>query len=615
MLTDQEKSRIAGKIWRQFSTFALAIIRDLSPQKRKEKQAQFQTELLNLFARLRSRKEYLDQVNGLIKNYTGCQCVGIRILDAKGYIPYESFDGFTQEFWESENWLSVNQDQCACIRVVSGMFEPLDRSALSPGGSFYSNNVPQFLNNLPEEDKKFFRGRCVREGFLSVAVIPVFYEGKVIGAIHLADTQEGMVPLEILEFLEFSTPLIGAAIERFRIQDALERAGRQNQLLLESVGDGIYGTDLAKKTIFVNPMLMALTGYEKEELVGQVIHELIHHTRTDGTPYPAEECPVYQTLEDGMVRRLDSELFWRKDGSSFPVEYIVTPVMEQGTITGAVVVFRDISEQRQSEKLKENLAQLKDSLIGATLLISGTLDLESTLKQTLSTARRLIKSRYGAMAFIEGDQVTQFIHEGISEEEALAIEGRPTPMGIKGSVLKERRTIRLSSIASNPRSIGFPKGHPPMKTFLGTPVFYGEEILGILFLADKIDTPEFTEQDEEIIRNLAAHAGVAINNARVYEKIKQFNLELEEKVKDRTRELESAMWTAEAANRAKSSFLTNMSHELRTPLNAIIGFSDVLEGRYYGELSDKQVEYIRDIKESGQHLLSLINDILDLAKI
>ncbi len=117
------------------------------------------------------------------------------------------------------------------------------------------------------------------------------------------------------------------------------------------------------------------------------------------------------------------------------------------------------------------------------------------------------------------------------------------------------------------------------------------------------------------LASLVSQAATAMSNARSYEALEDERKRLEEKVLERTRQLSEAKEGAEAANRAKSDFLSNMSHELRTPLNAVIGFSEVLLERMFGDLNDKQEDYLRDVEAAGRHLLSLINDILDLSKI
>jgi diguanylate cyclase (GGDEF)-like protein/PAS domain S-box-containing protein len=135
----------------------------------------------------------------------------------------------------------------------------------------------------------------------------------------------------------------------------LEQANRQNEALLNSAADGIYGLDPAGRITFVNPAAAVLTGYTVEETLGRREHDLVHHARGDGTPYPPEDCPCTVALERGVARTVSDEVFWRKDGTSFPVEYTTTPISEGDTLTGSLLVFRDITERRRIESELQRL--------------------------------------------------------------------------------------------------------------------------------------------------------------------------------------------------------------------------------------------------------------------
>jgi len=136
------------------------------------------------------------------------------------------------------------------------------------------------------------------------------------------------------------------------VEDVTEQLGRRNELILQAAGEGIYGLDTQGKTTFVNPAAARMLGYEPEDLIGQLHHEIVHHSRPDGKPYPNEECPVYRAFKDGAVHtNVDDEVFWRKDGTSFPVEYTSTPIVEDGKVLGAVVTFRDITDRKWLEKV------------------------------------------------------------------------------------------------------------------------------------------------------------------------------------------------------------------------------------------------------------------------
>ena len=139
--------------------------------------------------------------------------------------------------------------------------------------------------------------------------------------------------------------------ERRQAEEALEWLRRQNELILTSAGQGIYGLDRKGKTTFVNPAAARMIGWEIEELVGRPMHALLHHSKQDRTPYPAEQCPIYAAFKDGAVRQVDNEVFWRKDGTSFPVEYTSTPIRdERGELVGAVVTFKDITERKKADQ-------------------------------------------------------------------------------------------------------------------------------------------------------------------------------------------------------------------------------------------------------------------------
>ena len=141
----------------------------------------------------------------------------------------------------------------------------------------------------------------------------------------------------------------------------LAAAKRRNELLLNSAGEGIYGLDLDGRTTFANPAAVRMLGYALDEIIGQLQHALIHHSKPDGSPYPREECPIYAAFADGQVRHVDSEVFWRKDGTNFPIDYTSTPIRdENGAVQGAVVVFRDITERKQAEDaLRESEARYR----------------------------------------------------------------------------------------------------------------------------------------------------------------------------------------------------------------------------------------------------------------
>jgi len=141
--------------------------------------------------------------------------------------------------------------------------------------------------------------------------------------------------------------------EQHEAEEALHLATRQRELILESVGDGIYGIDLDGKLTFINEAAANALGYNADDLTGRDVHEIIHHSHADGTPYSRVTSPILQGMRRQEMVRMHDEVFWRADGSSFPVEYTASPLIEDGRISGMVVAFQDISERRRLDKMKD----------------------------------------------------------------------------------------------------------------------------------------------------------------------------------------------------------------------------------------------------------------------
>jgi PAS domain S-box-containing protein len=147
----------------------------------------------------------------------------------------------------------------------------------------------------------------------------------------------------------FFTGILRDISDRKDAERKLRKVSRQQELILNSAGEGIFGVDVNGLAQFINPAGAALLGYETNELIGRPQHEVIHHSRPDGSPYRAEECPILSSIATGSMARVADEVFWKSDGSALEVEYIVTPITEDERVTGCVVVFWDRSRSRFEE--------------------------------------------------------------------------------------------------------------------------------------------------------------------------------------------------------------------------------------------------------------------------
>jgi len=255
--------------------------------------------------------------------------------------------------------------------------------------------------------------------------------------------------------------------------------------------------------------------------------------------------------------------------------------------------------RRQRE---EQIQRLHD-LHAAGLAVTSDLDLKELLNRVAEEARKLTRAGFGALGVLneEKTELAQFITSGISPDEVAKMGPLPNGHGLLGAVIEEGETIRLAASSEDHRASGVPEGHPIPTSFLGVPVRVRGEAIGNLYLINKAEGLAFTEQDETIVKMLAAQAAVAIENARLFADSERLLAELE------------------AAHRARNRLHAYVNHDLRNALHGVSLWAERLEQGASGppdSFPQQEVrEIARKILRGGSHALRLVRDVLDLARL
>jgi PAS domain S-box-containing protein len=362
------------------------IFRNITKKKEIETRIRTTNSLLELFAKTSSRKEYLGSVVDLLHEWTGCRCIGIRVLDKEGNIPYESYRGFSLDFWQQENWISVKNHQCACIRMVLQKPDPQDMKMMTPNGSFRCNNTEEFAGWLTEKELSRYRGLCIRTGFKSVAIVPIHYKKTILGAFHIADRREGMVPLEKIEFIESVSPLVGEAILRFSAEEELLKSEARlaeaqrvahlgnwdwniqtNQLYWSDEIYHIFGLSALQFSATYDAFLDSVHPEDRES-VKKAVNEALYEKK----PFSIDHRIV---LPDGSVRTVQelAEVMFNESGKPVRMLGIVLDITDrkkaEDDLKDSYEQLRNLSEHLQSirEEERTNIAREIHDELGQAL--------------------------------------------------------------------------------------------------------------------------------------------------------------------------------------------------------------------------------------------------------
>ena len=333
--------------------------------------------------------------------------------------------------------------------------------------------------------------------------------------LHLED----LVAERTAQLTTVNDQLQQEVVERAQAEKALEQLGRRYEQILESAGEGICGIDVQGRFVFVNSAAARMLGYRVEELIGHTCHPVWHHSQSDHSPYPEEECPICAGYTHGLASRGDDQRFWRKDGTSFPVQYVSSPAYEDGDLTGAVVVFRDITRRKQAEaEIAQRSANLAaQNAVAATL--SRSLELDTILSAALDVVLSVVDMDVGLVFLWDPDAeglVLQNRGGQLSQDEAQGSEREwNCCVAISTEAMTELRAVVHAAS-------GYPGGHPKsnivregLEMLVSAPLVYKGKAVGALTLGSRRQDP--VQQPElELLTAMGQQIGMAIENARLY---------------------------------------------------------------------------------------------------
>jgi two-component system, NtrC family, sensor kinase len=521
------------------------------------------------------------------------------------------------------------------------------------------------------------RRSASERGFRSVVWVPMLRGNEAVGAIGVSRVQSGGFSDAEIALLQTFADQAVIAIENVRLFTELQEKNRAltqaHSQVTEALDQQTATSEILRvissSPTDVQPVFEAIVRGASGLLGGldciavrfdgTLMHLLARHNPRPGTTdvltqlYPQ---PPTRTLSMGRVI-LDKTIVHISDvreDAAFDQRYaelirlrgvLAVPIKRDDSIIGGISVSRStpghfserqiallqtfadqgviaIENVRLFTELQASNQDLSAALDTQTatsdilrVISRSQIDVQPVFQAIVDSAQRLLHGNSSVVSRIVDDRIelAAYTHTGVTADALLESffpiplhPAEPDTRPIREGVIGARVPYNVADTETDPRVGDRGRTNARARGYrsqLVVPMLRHDEVIGTIAVT-RPETGEFTDDEIALLQTFAGQAVIAIENVRLFKELEASNQEIAEKSRQ-----------IELASQHKSEFLANMSHELRTPLNAIIGFSEVLSERMFGELNEKQEEYLKDIHASGQHLLSLINDILDLSKI
>ena len=389
--------------------------------------------------------------------------------------------------------------------------------------------------------------------------------------------------------------------DRVNIENELRASETHYRALADSITDILFEMDQSLRYIHWNKASESLTGIQAENAIGKSMQEIFGESE--------EQARIQKIYEDVLTthqpRSFETELFLLKEKRLFEIN-------AYPSTRGVSVVAKDVTDRKRSEVILQKRFELME--------FSAHHSLSELMQRAVDEVSELTGSTIGFFHFVEPDQATLGMQTWSTNALGLFHvplgEGSHLPLdqaGVWAEAVRQRRPLIQNDYEALAEKKGLPSGHVPIVREMVIPIIRNERLMAVMGVGNK--PQDYSSHDLEIAARLADYAWDVTERKQMEVALEVERNQLAQRVEERTADLSRANSNLARALRVKDEFLANMSHELRTPLNAILGLSESLGEQIAGPLNEKQQKYVGTIGESGHHLLSLINDILDLAKV
>lgn len=399
-------------------------------------------------------------------------------------------------------------------------------------------------------------------------------------------------------------------------QQELSETSRRLNAILSNTTMAVFLMDRQQQCVYANKAAEELSGYSFEQMRGRPLHEVVHHKKADGSHYPLEECPIDRAFP-ARAQMQGEELFVAPDGSFYPVAFTASPLLDQGgSPVGTVIEARNIEKER-AEKARF------DVLNRTSQALASELDLDRIVQMVTDAGLQLSGAKFGAFFYnVTNDAGESMLLYSLSGAERSDFDafGHPRATEVFGPTFRGEGVVRSDDITKDPRygrnapHKGMPADHLPVRSYLAVPVTSREGVvIGGLFYAHP-EPGVFLEETEALLLGLAGQAAVAIDNARLFEAAQRANQSLEQRVLDRTRELEIANEALRQSQKMEAigQLTGGIAHDFNNLLTVIRGSADIL--RREGLSDDKRRRYIDAISDTADRAARLTGQLLAFAR-